>query len=251
MTPPVPLLLLHPFPLDAGCWAPVLPRLAGRPVLAPDFPGFGAAPEEPGWTIAGVADRLAGDLARGPGGAAVVCGVSMGGYTALALAARHPDRVAGLLLADTRAEADDDAARDRRREGALRIAQDGPAPFLDALLPQLVAPDAPAEVVARVRALADRQPPTALISALGALAGRPDRVGELAAMATPALVVVGEHDRVTPIAAAETMATGLPDARLEVIPRCGHLSVVERPEALAALLAAFLAEVDARGAPAG
>lgn len=252
MSTPVPLLLLHPFPLDAGCWDPVRERLSTRPVRAPNFPGFGGAAPAPGWTIESVADRLAGGLADGPEGAAVVCGVSMGGYAALALAARHPDRVAGLVLADTRAEADDAAALERRRAGALRIAREGTAPFLDAMLPQLVAPDATREVVARVRAIADRQDADALIAALEALAGRPDRLGDLAAIDSPALVVVGAEDAVTPLAAAQTMAAGLSDARLAVIPECGHLSVVERPEALAGLLEEFLAQVDGRASrPAG
>jgi 3-oxoadipate enol-lactonase len=246
MSTPVPLLLLHPFPLDAGCWDPVRERISARPVRAPDFPGFGGSPPEPGWTIEGVADRLAGELAGGPRGAAVVCGVSMGGYAALALAARHPDRVAGLVLADTRAEADAAAALERRRAGALRIAQEGPASFLDAMLPQLVAPDAPEEVVARVRAIADRQEAGALIAGLEALAGRPDRVGDLAGIDAPALVVVGAQDAVTPLAAARTMAAGLRDAHLAVIPECGHLSVVERPEALAELLEELLTRVDGR-----
>lgn len=106
MPEPLSLVLLHPFPLDAGFWNAVRPALsADRPVVACEFPGLGSAPmaEEP--SVDGFADSVAATIAAEcPQGRAVVCGLSLGGYVALALAARHPERVAALVLADTRAE---------------------------------------------------------------------------------------------------------------------------------------------------
>ena len=96
------IVLLHPFPVDHRFWDDVTPVLeaAGHEVMAPDLPGFGASPPWPGWTMDEAADRLAPAIPPG----AVVAGLSMGGYLAQAIVARHPDRVGRLVLADTRAE---------------------------------------------------------------------------------------------------------------------------------------------------
>jgi pimeloyl-ACP methyl ester carboxylesterase len=236
-----PLVLLHPFPFDAEFWTPlgaVLP--ADRPVRTPEFPGFGGAPLEDGVTIDGVADRLAGEIAREPGGRAVVCGLSLGGYIALSLAARHPGRVAALVLADTRAEADDPAARNGRDAAIARVRSGDVSGFLDSLLPRLLAPHAPPDVVARARRIALRQPPEGVVAALAALRSRPDRRPDLPRIAVPTLVIWGREDRVTPEEAARALAAGIPGARLEVIPDAGHLTALERPEEFAAILAEFL-----------
>ena len=247
MPEPTPLVLLHPFPMDASFWSEVAPRLAGeREVTAPEFPGFGKAPPVEGATVDGfadlVAERIAADM---PGGRAAVCGLSLGGYAALSLAARHPERVAGLVLADTRAEPDTPEAAEGRRRAAALVRESGPAAFLDEFVPRLVAPGDEAGRDA-ARAMADAQDPKAIATALEALAGRADRRPDLPGIAAPALVIVGSEDLLTPVAFSETLVAGLPDAEMVVIPGAGHLSALERPAEFAAAVGPFLSRrVDA------
>ncbi len=241
MSEPLALVLLHPFPLDAEFWSAVRPALsADRPVIACEFPGLGAAPAQAAPSIDGFADSVATTIAREcPGGRAVVCGLSLGGYAALALAARHPERVIALVLADTRAEDDTPDAREGRHASAARVRAEGPAGFLDEFVPRLVAAGDDASLHA-ARAIADAQEPEAIARALEALAGRADRRPDLPAMAMPALVIAGEQDVLTPIACSQTMVDGLPDAELVVIPRSGHLTALEHPADFAAAVRDFL-----------
>lgn len=237
-----PLVLVHPFPLDPEAWDEVAAGLRDEHgVHVPPLPGLGGAPRHPHPSIDAYADVIAAGIERLPARRVVLGGVSMGGYVALSLAARRPELVAGLALVDTKAEADDEAAREGRDTAVATIASDGPAPFLDALLPRLVAPDAPPERSGRIRAIADRQDPGGLVDALRAMRDRPDRSGDLPGMAVPALVAVGEHDAVTPPEAARAIADALPDARLAVVPGAGHLVPLEAPAALTALLRDLLA----------
>ena len=237
-----PLVLLHPYPADATFWNRFRAAVDGtREIIAPDAPGFGTAAPQAGWSIASAADDVAEIIrATVPGGAAFVMGLSMGGYTALALAARHPERVTALILADTRADADDPAARQARRDAAATVASGQRDTYLSGLLTRLVAATATADVRAELAACAARQQSDALIGALCALAGRPDRRAELAEIGLPTLVIVGSDDAVTPPSAARELAEGIHDARLVEIPGAGHLTALERPAQVAEAVDGFL-----------
>ncbi len=234
-------MLLHPFPLDAGFWEPARRALGdARPALVPEFPGFGAAPPQRGAGVDGFADAVAARISdASPTGRAVVAGCSLGGYVALSLAARHPERVAALVLADTRAEPDTAEAAAGRARTAERVLAEGTAAWLDEFVPGAVAPDAD-DAARAVRAIAGRQSPEAVAGALAALAGRADRRPDLPRIAAPALVLVGAQDALTPPAMAEALAAGLPDAELVVLPGAGHLAPLERPEEFAAAVRGFL-----------
>ena len=237
----LPIVLLHPFPLDARFWDPVAPALGtDRAVIAPDFPGLGQAPPQEAPSVDGFASAVAERIADVPGGRAVVCGLSLGGYAALALAARHPERVAALVLADTRAEPDTPEAQEGRHAGARSVREEGPGPFLDGFVPRLVAPGDAASL-ATARAIADEQEPEGIARALEALAGRGDRRPDLPAMDVPALVIVGAEDALTPVPFSDALVAGLPDAELVVIPGAGHLTALEAPAAFTAAVAGFLA----------
>ena len=156
---------------------------------------------------------------------AIVGGVSMGGYVALALLRRHPDRVAGLVLADTRSGADDDAALDRRRArgGAGRPRGHRRRPGRDRPVGRRRRP--PTESGRTLAAIAGAVP--AADHRLGAAGdGRPGRIRPelLAAASVPVLVVVGEQDAVTPPAVARQMAAAAPEAELVELPGVGHLT---------------------------
>ncbi|GAB2707068.1 alpha/beta fold hydrolase [Kitasatospora kifunensis] len=242
-----PLLLLHAFPLHAGMWRAQLDGALGEArVLAPDLPGFGASPEPAGepaldtWADAVARLMDAVGLER-----AVIGGLSMGGYLAMAFARRHGDRLAGLLLADTKASADAPGAlANRERIAAAVLARQSVALLLeekteDALLGSESTP----ELVAEVRALIGAANPVGVAWAQRAMAARPDSFETLAQLTVPAAVVVGEHDVLTPLADAEAMASALPDAELTVIPGVGHLSALEAPAAFNAAVTALLRRV--------
>ena len=235
-----PLVLLHPFPLTRGTWAPLADALvARRRVITVDAPGFGESPLPGHWSIADLADAIAELLTARGVPRATLLGLSMGGYAALAFAARHRDRLAGLVLADTRASADSREVRTGREAAISLLPREGSEAYLATSLPRLLAPGAAAPVLAAVRAQAETRP-FALVLALEALRGRPDRTAELGAIDVPTLVVCGELDQVTPGAEMRQMAAAIPGARFEAIAGAGHLSHVEAPAAFSHLVGAFL-----------
>jgi len=228
------IVLLHPFPVDHRFWREVAAALgaAGHSVTAPDLPGFGSRPPEPGWTMNGEADRLATQV---PAGATVV-GLSMGGYLALALARRHPDVPGALVLADTRAEGEAPEGLEARREAAAGLRADGTGEFVTAFVPRAMWPGAAPAAVERLRDLARAQSAQAMADATMAIAGRDDQVDLLPRIAVPTLVVVGEHDAITPPALSTAMAAAIPRARLAIIGDAGHMSALEHPEEFADLV---------------
>lgn len=232
------VLLLHPFPQDASFWDDLAARLRdrGHDVRVPDAPGFGSRTTEPGWTIDGEADHLARDL---PPGTTVV-GHSMGGYEALALVVRHPDRVGSLVLANTRAESDSPQRVDARRATVAALRADGLAAFIDAFVPSALGPSPRTRAVERIRAIAARQSLDGLAHATMALAGRADRLRDLPTITAPTLVIVGEHDALTPPDAATLMASAIPNAGMAVIGGAGHMTVLEEPVEFADLVLAHL-----------
>ncbi|MFE4357808.1 alpha/beta fold hydrolase [Kitasatospora sp. NPDC056800] len=247
-----PLLLLHAFPLNASMWSSQLDALPGLTgdearVLAPDQRGFGGTglgDDEPSLDL--VADDLALLLDAAGIERAVVAGLSMGGYAALALARRHPDRLAGLLLANTRATADTDAVRaNRERVAAVVTARDSVRLLLDERVAAgQLGPDSQ-HLVERVEAMVAAASPAAVAWAQRAMAARPDSLDVLAGLPVPVAVVAGAEDALVAPEEAEAMLRARPDAELTVLPRVGHLSALEAPEAFDAVVRALLARVAA------
>jgi pimeloyl-ACP methyl ester carboxylesterase len=226
-----PLVLLHAFPLDSRMFDGIRPAVAARTrLLTPDLRGFGAGrplgDAPPDLTV--LADDVVAELDAAGVERAVIGGVSMGGYIALNLLRRHPDRVAGLVLADTRSGADDAAALERRRTAAERADRGEIAAGPDAIAP-LVAQAASDLVRADLAVLAAAVPAATIAWGQRAMAARPDSTAALAATTVPVLVVVGEKDAVTPPAAAREMAATAPEAELVELPGVGHLSPAEDP----------------------
>ena len=239
-----PLVLLHPFPFSRGLWSAVTEALpAHQRVLTVDAPGFGESPLPDGrFTIAGFADALAALLDQLKIPRATLLGMSLGGYTALAFAARHPDRLAALVLADTRAGADSADTRAGRDAAIALIREAGPDAYLSGSLPRLVSPAASVELIASLRACAETRAPS-LIAGLEALRDRPDRTAELSAIRVPTLVLRGAQDQVTPEADMKQMATAIPGATFVSLPEAGHLAHLEAPGPFLGALAPFLRTV--------
>lgn len=236
------LVLLHGFPLDHRMWDDTARALPGDlTVLAPDLPGLGesalAAFASP--SIEAAADAVAATLHDAGITSAVVAGLSMGGYVALALAERHPELVAGLALVDTKSTADDDAARANRLRIAGEVEQAGTVEAVRGMRSSLLGETSRverAELVDRLDAWIGEQSAAGVAWSQRAMAARGDRTAVLRDFAGPATVVVGEEDTITPVSAAEHMVAALHEPIFVVVPGAGHMSAIEAPEAVARAL---------------
>lgn len=236
-----PLVLVHAFPMDARMWKDTAQALAGRcRVITPDMRGFGDSDlGAGGHGIADMADDVAALLDTLGIDRATVGGMSMGGYVALAFAARHRARLDGLILADTRAAADSDAARAGRAAALEFVEKEGVEPFVERQLGALLSPAASEAVRAQARAIG-KQSKEGLLAGIQALRDRPDRRGELSAIACHTLVIVGTDDKISPPAEMADMAQAIPGARLVEIAGAGHLSNLERPSEFVAAISDFI-----------
>jgi 3-oxoadipate enol-lactonase len=216
------VLLLHAFPLDSRMWEAQRAALerAGWHVVAPDLPG-----PDGGNALGGWADRVLAAV----DGAVVPVGVSMGGYLAFELWRRARERIAALVLADTRAGADSAKGRAAREESIRVVCEEGVAELWEGLEPKIFGSRVSRDVAARAREIVLEQGSSRLRLALEAMRDRPDSTDELAAVDVPVLVLVGEEDAITPPAESEAMVSRLPDSRLVRIPGAGHLTPLEVP----------------------
>jgi pimeloyl-ACP methyl ester carboxylesterase len=237
------VLLLHAFPLDHTMWAPQVDELSRvTTVVTPDFPGFGGSKLGASPSMDLAADVAAEALRAAGVDRAVVCGLSMGGYVALAFWRRHRELVAGLVLANTRAGADTEAAKENRRALAARLRREGQQ-FLANDPPPLLSQYAPGELLAWVKDTIASQPAEAIAAASAAMANRPDSSGELAGITVPTLVISSAGDTLIPPDATRPIADATPNARFELLARVGHLSNMEAPEAFNDLLRQHLVRV--------
>lgn len=190
-------------------------------------------------TIAAMAHRL---LQENPGDELVLIGLSMGGYIALEAQAQAPERVARIALLDTNARADAPEAIENRRR-LIALAEQGRFDEVcGALWGKLVAQARQQDTALRNRvdAMASNIGPRSFIRQERAIMGRRDHRARLPEIVIPVLVIVGDEDALTPPALSQEMAELLPQATLGIIPDCGHLSTMERPEAVNRALAAWL-----------
>jgi pimeloyl-ACP methyl ester carboxylesterase len=225
------LVLLHAFPLNSRMWEPQLKSLSNRfRVIAPDFAGFGLS-WAPDATLSLADQARAVELTLDDLGVdeLVLVGLSMGGYVALPLLRRLGPRVRGLVLAHTRATADDARTIDDRHRLAAEVDADGVDVAAQELLPKLLGTsttrDRP-ELVDHVHALVLENKEPGVAGALRAMASRRDATPLLASIACPVLVIAGSEDTLVTPTTARSMATRIPDARLDIL-RAGHLSNLE------------------------
>lgn len=254
-TQPKTLVLLHAFPLSAEMWQPQLDAVPeGWRFVAPDLRGFGGSGLEVSTTADSDASRVSFDdyasdvvalLDELEVEQAVVGGLSMGGYAAFALLRLAPERVRALVLADTKVEADGEAAR-QARDGMLAVLQSGGAEAvwarMEAGLLGVTTRRTNVAVVDRVHQLVAAQSPSAIGRAIRRLKGRPDSSATLAAFDRPVLCLAGEEDELTPPGLVSQMAGENARRPFVVVPRAGHLSNLEQPNAFNAALGAFLAQ---------
>jgi 3-oxoadipate enol-lactonase len=242
------LLFVHGYPLDRTMWAAQLAAFDGYQRIAPDLRGFGLsdAPDL-GYSMPTYADDLAALLDALQVDDVVLVALSMGGYVAFEFLRRHRERVRALVLMDTRAEADTAEGRRGRDQAASLAREQGARAIAEQMLPRLLAPatlEAMPQVVEHVRGMMQRAPVPGIAGALAAMRDRHDATLLLSAIdGMPALVLVGEHDTVTPVEQARFIADTLPDGHLEVIPGAGHMPPMEAPQLVNAAIERFLEEL--------
>ncbi|HEX5705767.1 MAG TPA: alpha/beta fold hydrolase [Pyrinomonadaceae bacterium] len=243
------VLLLHGFLFSRAMWRGQIEALrAEHRVVALDLRGHGrttvvaegaATMEEMARDAASLLDELGVERAT-------VCGLSMGGYVALAFYRLFRERTRALVLADTRAEADTEEGL-RAREEMRRVALDsGLREIADTLTPKMLAPATLAgrpEQVAFVREMILGTSRVGAAAALRGMAARRNQTDLLPEIEVPALVIVGSEDSITPPSMSEAMARAIPRATLEVIEGAGHASNIERPEEFNRALAEFLKDL--------
>ena len=242
------VLFLHAFPLGLVMWDAQAAALeATHQVVRFDARGFGGSPPGDGLlTMERIADDGVALLNHLGISRVVACGLSMGGYAAFALVRRHPDRLKGLVLADTRAGADTEEVRQGRAALAEKVRREGAAAAADAFLPRLVGDTTHKErpqLLARLREITLGNPPRGISDALAGLAARADSTQTLKEVRAPTLVACGSEDVLTPPTEAEALQRGIAGSRLEIILGAGHLSNMENPDGFNDVLRRFLAGI--------
>lgn len=240
-------VLLHAFPIGANLWEPQMRAIpAGWRLITPDLRAFGGSTEmdslgavsmnDYAHDLIDLLDEL--NIKR-----VVVGGASMGGYAAMAFVQLAGDRVDGLVFANTRATADTPEGRANRRNMLALVNREGSAGVAREMMPKLLGKttlDTNPEVEPFVRRLIKQQSPLAIRCAIHRMMHRLDSTPLLAQVTAPALVIAGEEDELISIDESRALAEAMPNASLVVIPRAGHLSNLEQPDAFNTALHAFL-----------
>lgn len=228
-----PIVLIHGYPFNRSLWNEQVEALSNSyRIIVPDLRGFGESDSSPGpATMNRMAQDVAQLLDHLEVTRAVIGGLSMGGYVALAFYKQFPSRVRALILADTRAQADTDEAKQTRAQQAEKALSEGMAGIADAMLPKLLTPETVSkrpEIVKRVRDMMLKTKPEGAAAALLGMAEREDQTELLSKITSKTLIIVGAEDALTPVADSEKMHRAIAGSRLVVLESAGHVSNLER-----------------------
>jgi 3-oxoadipate enol-lactonase len=241
----LPLVLIHGYPLDHTMWFGVIAALGGGVrCIAPDLRGFGKAglPPEGEPAIEAYARDILRFLEAENIPRAVVAGMSMGGYIALALTEMARDKVAGLALVNSQCFADTEEARKGRREMIQKVREGGPSVAAEAAIPKMFAaarannPDFQRFVIQGAEAAGSE----GIIWALEAMARRPDRSHILTDAIVPTLVLHSNDDQFISVEKARKMAELNPQTHFVTVKAAGHAAAIEAPDEVANPLRKFL-----------
>ena len=229
------IVLIHGFPFCREMWDPQIEALQKRfRVVAYDLRGHGRSAAGDGqYTLEFFVDDLLGLLDHLKIERAVLCGLSMGGYIALRTVERNPERVRGLILADTQAKADSNEARLKRGAAIKSVKADGVKAYAEGFLKSVFAPQTLTNnkpAVEKIRRIIEANSPLGICGALLALASRTETTESLYSIKVPTLILVGEHDALTPPSASQEMRNKIPNSEIHVIPNAAHMSNLENSE---------------------
>ena len=244
----LPLIFLHAFPLNRTMWAKQEEGLSSQfRVITIDLRGHGES-DAPlrHYSLDQAADDVHGLLDYLSIRQAVFVGLSMGGYILFAFYRKYAQCVKGLVLADTRAQADTDEGKLARFEMAQIAHKQGPRAIADIMIPKLLSPvtiQTRPKLVQCVRTMIEGNQVSGITGDLMAMAERPDSIPLLKQVTCPAQIIVGELDIPTPPSDAKLMVDWMPNARLTIIPGAAHLSNLERPDPFNDTVRSFVADI--------
>ena len=241
-----PIVFLHAFPFNSGMWEGQLSALPpGWRGIAPDLRGFGRTPA----TGAGpllmedFADDVIALLDHLQLPTAVLCGLSMGGYIALAAHRKYADRIRGLILSDTRATADTEEGKQARAQLAAKVRAEGAQAVVGSMLPKLLSDEthkSRPELVGEVQQMMMTASPESVARALEGMAARPTSEDLFSSIHCNVLIIHGDDDAVIPRGDAQMMARGIRGARIQLVDDAGHLPNLERPDVFNRFVGDFL-----------
>jgi len=244
----LPLVFLHAFPLNRTMWVAQEKALSPRfRVITVDLRGHGES-DAPLWhySLEQAADDVRALLDHLSIQQAIFVGLSMGGYILFAFYRKYAERVKGLVLADTRAQADTEEGKELRFQMAQTAYKKGPSAIADIMIPKLLSAATilnKPEIVQHVRTMIEGNQISGIAGDLMAMAERLDSVPLLKQVACPTEIIVGGLDQATPPSDAKLMAELIPGSRLAIIPHAAHLSNLEQPEAFNQIVAAFVSNL--------
>lgn len=244
-----PVVFVHAFPLNSAMWEPQVATLSTRcRTVTIDLRGFGASPPLDGpYSMSHMASDVMGLIKHLVLDKPIIVGLSMGGYIALAFCSLFPEALAGLVLADTRADTDADEARERRLRSASWAETQGIDSLIEDAIPVLLGERSRAAnpgLIQQVRRIAKKTSPSGYANAQRAMAERQDSTPFLVNINCPVLVITGQDDVLTPPSVGEEMSRRFPDSRFELIEGAGHLSNLERPDQFNAALWSFISAIE-------
>ena len=240
-----PVFLLHPFPANHEFWLPVAEVLATKyRVVLPDLRGHGDSDIGQG---PATMEKHAADIARlmddAKVGRAPLVGVSIGGYALFEFWRKHRGRVAALGLCNTKAQADGPEARAARLQAANDVLERGTEPFLESMIQKVMAKhirEMRPDLIDGAMRVMRKMSPEDVAQVQRGMAARPDSIETLKTINVPTLLVTGDEDEMTGVNEAELMRRHISGSQMRVIPKAGHYSPWEQPEAAGKLLRQFL-----------
>lgn len=250
-----PIFFVHGFPLSHAMWRPQIEAFKGsNRVFAPDLRGFGQSNflagggshllAEPRVSMEEFADDMSALLdALGISEPVTFCGLSMGGYVGWQFVRKYPDRLAKLVICDSRAAADTPEAAKGRAELAKKVLAEGSQVAVEGMLAKLLAPatiEKQPDVVATVRTMGLQATRQGVAAALLGMAARPAMFDLLPKIKVPTLLIVGQDDAISTVDEMRGIAEKIPGAKLVVIPNSGHMTTIENPAAFNKALIEFL-----------
>jgi pimeloyl-ACP methyl ester carboxylesterase len=230
----LPIIFIHGFPFSHAMWEPQRLLLSKtHRVISYDVRGHGKSQVGDGqYHLEFFVDDLTMVMDHLKIRQAVLCGLSMGGYIALRAVERYPDRFSGLILCDTKSQADSNEAKVNRARAIRTVKKEGVGPFADKFVKTVLCENTLQTKPALVKFVLDLIGGNSVLGISGtllALAARTDATQALAKMALPTLILVGKEDKLTPPSASESMLKLFPRATMHVIPEAGHMSNLENP----------------------
>lgn len=256
----LPVILLHPTPLDREYWHPLTRELAGIRAIVPDLRGHGRSelgselptggftrvPGAPVLTMAQLATDIIALLDHLDVSKAVFCGCSIGGYAMLELWRRAPQRMRGMIFVCSKPQPDTEANLAKRIDTIARARADGVLALFDGMAQNMVAPSVRKErpeVVSEVRAQMTLTA-EAVVAVQAGLAVRPDSVPTVATIRVPVLAIAGAEDATVTATDMEAFRAAPGGCEFHLIPCAGHFAAYEQPKKVAAIVAPWLRQFE-------